>query len=79
MKRLLLAMIRFYKRHISPHLPDACRFQPTCSQYAMTAIERYGALRGGWMAFRRIMRCNPFHKGGFDPVPEDTNVTIRRE
>jgi putative membrane protein insertion efficiency factor len=45
----------------------------------MTAIERFGALRGGWMAFKRIMRCNPFHKGGYDPVPEDTNVTIRRE
>ncbi len=79
MKRLLLAMIRFYKRNISPHLPDACRYQPTCSQYAMTAIERFGALRGGWMAFKRIMRCNPFHEGGYDPVPEDTNVTIRRE
>jgi len=79
MKRLLLAMIRFYKRIISPHLPDACRFQPTCSQYAMTAIERFGAFRGGWMAFKRIMRCNPFHKGGYDPVPEDMNATIRRE
>jgi len=79
MKRLLLAMIRFYKRHISPLLPDACRYTPTCSQYAITAIERYGALKGGWMAFKRILRCNPFHKGGYDPVPEDMNVTIRRE
>lgn len=79
MKRLFLAMIRFYKRNISPHLPEACRFRPTCSEYAMTAIERYGAWKGGWMALWRILRCNPFAKGGYDPVPEDTNATIRRE
>lgn len=79
MKRLLIRGIRFYKRHISPHLPEACRFQPTCSQYAVTAIERYGAWKGGWMALWRIMRCNPFAKGGYDPVPEDENATIRRE
>ena len=79
MKRFLLRAIRFYQRRISPHTVAACRFRPTCSQYAYTAIQRYGALKGGWMGFRRILRCNPFHKGGYDPVPEDPNVTLRRE
>ena len=69
MKRLLLWLIRFYQRHISPNRPPCCRFMPTCSQYALQAIEKYGALKGGWMAFKRILRCNPFHKGGYDPVP----------
>ena len=78
MKRLLLAAIAFYRRRISPHTPAACRFQPSCSQYAQTAIERYGAGKGGRMALWRILRCNPFCKGGYDPVPEDPNVTIRR-
>ena len=78
MKKLLLAMIRFYRRRISPHTPPACRFQPTCSQYALTAVERYGAWKGTRLALWRILRCNPFSKGGYDPVPEDTTVTIRR-
>ena len=69
MKRLLLAMIRFYRRYISPNKPPCCRYIPTCSQYAIEAIEKYGAIKGGWLAFRRILRCNPFHKGGYDPVP----------
>ncbi|MEG0742753.1 MAG: membrane protein insertion efficiency factor YidD [Clostridia bacterium] len=79
MKRLLLGLIHFYRRHISPHTPPSCRFQPTCSQYALTAIERYGAWRGGWMAAWRLLRCNPFCKGGYDPVPEDLYTTLRRE
>ena len=79
MKRIMLSLIRFYQRHISPHTPPACRFQPTCSQYAYTAIQRFGPLRGGWMAFKRIMRCNPFCKGGYDPVPEVSHTTLRRE
>lgn len=79
MKKVLLGLIRFYQRHISPNCPPACRFRPTCSQYAYTAIERFGSLRGSWMAFKRILRCNPFHKGGYDPVPEDPNSTLRRE
>jgi uncharacterized protein len=54
---------------ISPYLPNACRFQPTCSQYAIEAIERFGAGRGGFMAVKRILRCHPFHPGGYDPVP----------
>ena len=69
MKRLLLAMLRFYKRNISPTFPPSCRFTPTCSEYAMEAIEKYGAVKGGWLAFRRVLRCNPFCKGGYDPVP----------
>ena len=79
MKRLLLALIRFYQTSISPHTRPSCRFTPTCSQYAMTAIQRFGAWRGGWMALWRILRCNPFCKGGYDPVPEDAVTTIRRE
>ena len=69
MKRLLIALVKFYRRYISPLKPPCCRYTPTCSQYALEAIEKYGALKGGWMAFRRILRCNPFHKGGYDPVP----------
>ena len=69
MKRALLKAIRFYQAAVSPLFPPRCRFIPTCSQYALEAIEKYGALKGGWMAFRRILRCNPFHKGGYDPVP----------
>ena len=69
MKHVLLALVRFYRAAISPFTPPSCRFTPTCSQYALEAIEKYGALKGGWLAFRRILRCNPFHKGGYDPVP----------
>lgn len=68
MKTALLALLSFYKALISPLLPPACRFVPTCSEYAREAIERYGALRGGWMGVRRILRCHPFHAGGYDPV-----------
>ena len=70
MKKVFLALIRFYQRHISPGLPPRCRFIPTCSQYAVEAIEKYGALKGGWLALRRFLRCHPFYNGNFyDPVP----------
>lgn len=69
MKRFLLLLIRFYKGAISPYLPNACRYTPTCSAYAAEAIAKYGALKGGALAFWRILRCNPFSKGGYDPVP----------
>ncbi len=69
MKYLFLVSIRFYQRFLSPALPSSCRFQPSCSQYAVEAIERFGALKGGGMALRRILRCHPFNPGGFDPVP----------
>ncbi len=70
MKILLIWLIKGYRTLISPLLPAACRFQPTCSGYAIEAIERFGALRGSWLAVRRILRCHPFHPGGYDPVPE---------
>ncbi len=80
MKRLLLALIRFYRREISPRKRrPCCRYFPTCSDYAITAVERYGAWRGGRMAAWRVLRCNPFSKGGYDPVPEDPQITLRRE
>ncbi|NLO84205.1 MAG: membrane protein insertion efficiency factor YidD [Clostridiales bacterium] len=79
MKRVLLVLIKFYRSAISPYTRPRCRYVPTCSQYAVTAIERYGAWRGGWMALYRIIRCNPFSKGGYDPVPEIPNIIIRRE
>ena len=70
MRGVFLFLIRFYQRWISPYLPRRCRFIPTCSQYALEAIEKYGALKGGWLAFKRLMRCNPFNRGNFyDPVP----------
>jgi putative membrane protein insertion efficiency factor len=69
MKILLIALIRGYKMLVSPLLPPACRFHPTCSVYAMEAIERFGVLHGGKLAIGRILRCHPFHPGGYDPVP----------
>jgi len=70
MKKLFLLLIRFYQKAISPHFPARCRYCPTCSQYAVEAIEKYGAAKGGWLAFKRLMRCHPFYKGDyFDPVP----------
>ena len=68
-KRVLLGLVRFYRANISPMHRPCCRFIPTCSQYAMEAIEKYGAIRGGYLALRRVLRCNPLHKGGYDPVP----------
>ena len=68
-KKSALGFIKLYKGAVSPYLPGACRYTPTCSEYAATAIERYGIARGGAMAMKRILRCNPFHRGGYDPVP----------
>ena len=72
MKKIFLALIHFYRKYISPMRPPCCRFTPTCSQYAVEAIEKYGALKGGWLALRRICCCHPFYRGKrgfFDPVP----------
>lgn len=74
MKGLLLAALRFYKAQISPALPPACRYTPTCSEYAMQAVERYGAGRGSLLAIRRVLSCNPFARGGYDPVPDRMNA-----
>lgn len=69
MARVLLSLIRFYRRAVSPFTPPACRFTPTCSAYAEEAIHAHGAARGAWLAFRRILRCHPFGDSGYDPVP----------
>lgn len=69
MKRVLIALVRFYQRGISPLFPSRCIYVPTCSQYALEALEKYGAAKGTWLALRRFLRCHPFHKGGYDPVP----------
>ena len=70
MKRLILFLIRGYRILISPLFPPTCRFHPNCSQYAMEAVERFGAWRGGILAARRVLRCHPWHPGGYDPVPK---------
>ncbi|MCI8504360.1 MAG: membrane protein insertion efficiency factor YidD [Dorea sp.] len=70
MKKILLACINFYRRHLSSMKGySSCKYYPTCSTYALEAIEKYGAVKGGYLAVRRILRCNPFSKGGYDPVP----------
>ena len=79
MKRAMLASLRFYKRRISPLLPPACKYTPTCSEYAMQAVERYGAVYGRYLAARRLLRCHPFAKGGYDPVPERVDTIIRKD
>ncbi len=68
-RSIVIGCLRFYKKSISPLLPPACRFEPTCSVYAVEAVETYGVLRGGWLAVCRLFRCHPFTRGGFDPVP----------
>ncbi|MCL7749868.1 membrane protein insertion efficiency factor YidD [Halalkalibacter alkaliphilus] len=70
MKTILLSIIRFYQLVISPIKPPTCRFYPTCSHYGMEAIKRFGAIRGGWLTLKRILKCHPFHPGGIDLVPE---------
>ncbi|HET6350630.1 MAG TPA: membrane protein insertion efficiency factor YidD [Coriobacteriia bacterium] len=68
-RQLAMLLIRGYQRFISPLFPPSCRFTPTCSAYALTSVERYGLIKGGWLAVRRVARCHPFHPGGYDPVP----------
>ncbi len=70
MKKILIIFIKIYQKAISPLTPPSCRFYPTCSHYGLEALEKHGALRGSWLAIRRILKCHPFHEGGFDPVPE---------
>ena len=69
MKVILLLLIRFYRVFLSPLKPPLCRYVPTCSEYAMIAVEKYGAAKGSLLAIKRILRCHPFHEGGYDPVP----------
>lgn len=77
MKQLLILFVRAYQVALSPLLPAACRYHPTCSHYAVEALEKHGALRGGWLAVKRIARCHPFRAGGFDPVPEPPSASPR--
>ncbi|MEO5349621.1 MAG: membrane protein insertion efficiency factor YidD [Magnetococcus sp. YQC-3] len=69
MKSLLLGLIRAYRFFLSPLLPRSCRFYPSCSEYALEAVTCHGGLKGGWLAVRRLLRCHPFHPGGYDPIP----------
>jgi uncharacterized protein len=69
LKRAMMGAIRFYRKGISPLTPPTCRFEPTCSAYGLEAIERYGPAKGSWLTAKRILRCQPFCKGGYDPVP----------
>ena len=78
MSRLLLLLLGAYRRLLSPMLPPRCRFLPSCSEYAVEAVERYGAARGSWLAVRRVARCHPFHPGGVDPVPDLAPAGSRR-
>lgn len=70
MKKILIGCIKIYQKVLSPLTPPSCRFYPTCSHYGLEAIEKHGALKGVWLAVCRILKCHPFHKGGFDPVPQ---------
>ncbi|KZZ85825.1 membrane protein insertion efficiency factor YidD [Bacillus sp. SJS] len=75
MKTLFLKLIRFYQKFISPLTPPSCRFYPTCSNYGLEAIQKHGAIKGSWLTALRILKCNPMHPGGFDPVPEKKKST----
>jgi len=79
MKKLALSLIRFYQKKISPLKAPCCRFYPTCSQYALEAIGRFGFFRGGWLFLKRFVRCNPLFKGGIDPVPEKFTFFRKRK
>ena len=68
MRKVVIATLSFYKRFVSPLLPSVCRYRPTCSEYMLEAVDKYGVGRGVWMGTRRLLRCHPFHEGGFDPV-----------
>lgn len=74
MKKIFILLIRFYQKFISPLFPAKCRYYPTCSQYTLEAIQEYGAIKGTYLGIKRILRCHPFHEGGYDPVPKRKRV-----
>ena len=74
LKNIIIATFRFYKKRISPHLPESCIYTPTCSEYGIEAVKKFGAVRGLYLTVKRILRCNPFRKGGLDPVPDKKSV-----
>ncbi|MEK4840371.1 membrane protein insertion efficiency factor YidD [Bacillus sp. FSL L8-0152] len=76
MKQIFIGIIRFYQKFISPMTPPTCRFYPTCSHYGLEAFQKHGALKGFWLTCKRILKCHPFHPGGFDPVPDNKDDKV---
>ena len=79
MRQILIALIKLYRYAISPYLAPSCRYTPTCSNYAIEAVQRFGVFRGSWLAVRRIGRCHPWHSAGYDPVPENNSSITRKD
>ena len=79
MRQILIALIKLYRYAISPYLAPSCRYTPTCSSYAIEAVQRFGVFRGSWMAIRRISRCHPWHEAGYDPVPDNNDLALTRK
>ena len=78
MKKIIILLIRFYQKFISPLFPPSCRFYPTCSNYTLEAVEKFGVIKGLYLGFRRVIRCNPLNEGGYDPVPEEFHFFVVR-
>ncbi|WP_088013604.1 membrane protein insertion efficiency factor YidD [Gottfriedia acidiceleris] len=78
MNKILIGIIRFYQKWISPATPPSCRFYPTCSHYGLEALQTHGALKGSYLTTKRILKCHPFHPGGYDPVPEKINKETKK-
>ena len=78
MRQILIALIKLYRYAISPYLAPSCRYTPTCSSYAIEAVQRFGIFRGSWLAIRRISRCHPWHEAGYDPVPENNDLMSKK-
>ncbi len=78
MKKIIILLIRFYQKFISPLFPPSCRFYPTCSNYTLEAVEKFGVIKGLYLGFRRVLRCNPLNEGGYDPVPEEFHLFVVR-
>ncbi|MEA2087570.1 MAG: membrane protein insertion efficiency factor YidD [Candidatus Caldatribacteriota bacterium] len=79
MKKIIILLIRFYQKYISPLKPATCRFYPTCSEYATQALKKYGLLMGLWLSLRRILRCHPFNSGGYDPLPDSSAACVHKK